>query len=218
MYIRNWSTAAGDGTSLWVLLDLGSFPIRHPSGYVWFLWAFSQLQSQSVMTGMNLNQNPCMPSWTGVFLFVIFLSVALSGSRCMFTSGLFQVLLNLINQFSIYVMFLFFPYFTPKLFNFFCIRLLICHCALSTNLLVEFSFVFFLGKVISCFMYFAWLCPITFWVYVFPLISFDLFLLVVLSDLSEVVFFEDLYIPLGSCVFYFSQQFLLLLQFLYLSI
>ena len=38
-------------------------------------------------------------------------------------------------------MFFLSPYFTPKLFCFFCLQLLICLCALSTNLSVEISFV-----------------------------------------------------------------------------
>ena len=34
-----------------------------------------------------LNQNPWMPSWPGVFYFVTCLSITLSESRCMFSSG-----------------------------------------------------------------------------------------------------------------------------------
>ena len=35
----------------------------------------------------SLNQNPCLPLWSDVFQFSIFLSVALSESMCMSTSG-----------------------------------------------------------------------------------------------------------------------------------
>ena len=40
-------------------------------------------------------------------------------------------------------MFFRFSYFTPKLDCFLCIWLLVCPCAFSTNLLVEFAFIFF---------------------------------------------------------------------------
>ena len=50
--------------------------------------------SQSVMQVNFLNQNPCMPSQTGVFLFGIFLRVALSESICIFSLGLSSTLGN----------------------------------------------------------------------------------------------------------------------------
>ena len=80
-----------------------------------------------------------MLSWPDIFQFGIFLSVALSGSRYMYTSEL-----SLITSFSCYLsiqsfwLFFWFPYFT-LLFLF--IRLLVFPCVFSADLLVKFSFV-----------------------------------------------------------------------------
>ena len=49
--------------------------------------------------------------------------------------------------------------------------------------LVEFSFV-----ILECFVFIVWSCPEIFWVFLLSPISFDLFLPVVLSNLSAVVF------------------------------
>ena len=49
------------------------------------------LSSRASLSWMDvnfLNQNPCMPSWPGVFQFSTFLLVALSDSRCLSTSVL----------------------------------------------------------------------------------------------------------------------------------
>ena len=75
-------------------------------------------------------------------------------------------------------MFFLFPYLTRKLFCFLCIRLLVCHRAFFTDLLVEFSFVIFEG-----FFFFGvsitWLFRGNFWVSLPLPISFDLCLQIV---------------------------------------
>ena len=73
-----------------------------------------------------LNQNPYIPSWTSDFQFSTFFSVDLSDSRCIPASGFLWSLYNSAFSFMLFL----FLYFTPKLFCFLCIRLL-----------VEFSFV-----------------------------------------------------------------------------
>ena len=61
----------------------------------------------------------------------------------------------------------------------------LCLCALSINLLVEFFFRYF---GMSGFVCIAWPCPGTIWVFLLLQTSFELFLPVVFSDLSVVVF------------------------------
>ena len=62
------------------------------------------------------------------------LHVCLSSSS---TCNFFHV----IHPFGLSIMFSLFPYFTPKLFCFLCIQLLVCFRAFSIYLMVEFSFV-----------------------------------------------------------------------------
>ncbi len=79
------------------------------------------------------------------FLIWYFFSIALCNSRCT-SDSVFS--LSLLNYFSSYLsirpfcyVLSLFPHFTPKLFCFLCIRLLVCTRSFPTNLLVEFSFV-----------------------------------------------------------------------------
>ena len=119
-----------------------------------------------------LNQNPRLSSRPNVFQFAIFLTIALIESRCMFASEPFSSLStsffssNLSIQHFRYVPF---PYFTPKLFRFFYIWLLICFGALSTNF-VRMIFFRYFGR--SCFVCIAYLCIGTFWVFLYSPISF----------------------------------------------
>ena len=86
------------------------------------------------------NQSPCMPSWLSVFEFGIFLSVQMY----VYTSGLFESNLGVFK----FLQFFFSCYSSIQPFccvlSFFHILfqnylVLVCFCALSNNLLVEFS-------------------------------------------------------------------------------
>ena len=63
-----------------------------------------------------------------------------------------QVYLSIRTIFSISIMFFLFPYFTPKLFCFLCIPLVVCPCRYFTNFLVEFSFIILECSVLFIFI------------------------------------------------------------------
>ena len=67
--------------------------------------------------------------------------------------------------------------------RFFCIQLLIYLCALFLNLLIKFSFVI----LESIFLFVVLPCPVTFWIFLFSSISFDLFP-AVLYSLAHIFF------------------------------
>ena len=133
-------------------------------------------------------------------IFSNFLSLALSDFWCMFASGhSLSSIFHVIYLFSLSCIFFTFQYFTPKLFCFFCIRLLNCLCVISTYLLVEFSFITLESPFFVCI---AWPYVSIVWVSLLSPTSFDLFILIVLSDLPAVVFLKSFHISLGSCAFY----------------
>ena len=76
-----------------------------------------------------LNQKPCIPSWPGVFQFDIILSVVMSKSVCISafrpTSNPSISLVILFIHSAFLLRFFWLPYFCPKSFGFFCIRLLV---------------------------------------------------------------------------------------------
>ena len=110
-----------------------------------------------------------------IFKFGIFLSVAFSESRCMFTSGFsstscnsffffdfFQFFLHVIYPFSIFVIFFLFPYFTPK-----------------PVIFSDLSAVFFLGFsfqcILVCFPFFSsFACWLSFFIYPIKVLHFCL--------------------------------------------
>ena len=89
------------GTFLW-----GSFWIIHPG--ICFLHAFILFGCKSVLYGGEiLNENPWMPSRSGVFQFAIFLSVVLSLSGCMLTWGPSSSIFNFVPMLFIHSAFFF---------------------------------------------------------------------------------------------------------------
>ena len=121
-----------------------------------------------------------MPLWLGIFLFGFFLSIALNESWDVFASRFSSSSSNFFPSYSFILHFFYvlsFSIFYSKILSFFCFWLMICLCTHSTNLLVEFSFVILEYPVLFVLMYSVQ-------------VSFDLFLPVVLTDLSVVVFLE----------------------------
>ena len=99
------------------------------------------------------NLNPCIPSRPGVFQFDIF-CIILYKSMCICAFGPSSSLSSSFIVLLIHSAFLLFswlPYFTPKLFSFSCIWLLVCFCVISPNLEVEFSFVVLECSTLYCF-------------------------------------------------------------------
>ena len=94
---------------------------------------------------------------------------------------------HVIYPFSLSIMFFLFPYFTPELFCFHCIQLLVCPCAFSINLSVEFSFIMLEGPVL--FVLFNSV-QVSFEFLFFHQYFLIPFLLVVLSDLSTILFWH----------------------------
>ena len=132
-----------------------------------------------------------------VFSCSIFLSIALRESRCMSISkpslspcnSFFYV----IYQFALSVMSFLFPDFTPKLFCFLCIQLLVCFSCILLQL-------HYFGR--SYFVCVVWPCSSIFRVFLLSLILFYLFCQDLLSDLST-VFFSSFYPNIWLCVFFF---------------
>ena len=139
-----------------IFLNQCDLSFGHPFGHV-CLSASIHFDDQSVMDGGKfLNQNPCMPSWPGVFQFGIF-SVILSESKCIFAFSLssspsasFPLLL--IHSAFFVVVFFWFLYITSKLFSFPCICLLVCLRAIYPYLLVEFFSLFW--NILFCLYFF----------------------------------------------------------------
>ena len=119
------------------------------------LWILCSILSSASLSWMEvnfLNQKPCIPSWTGVFLFDIFW-VTSWVNQCVFPiSGLFdsfEFSFHIVYQFSPFVIFFWLPHFSPKSLGFFCIRLLVCFSVISSQLLIEFSFIVYECPVLS---------------------------------------------------------------------
>ena len=125
-------------------------------GYACFLIAFNQLQYESVLDGheffkpesIDVNKASRFPIW-------YFLECC---SKCvqvyvhlrvffMFFRFFFQVIYPFRNSVILFPC----TYFTPKCFRFFCLWLLICLSVLSTNPLVDFSFVILQYPVLCVF-------------------------------------------------------------------
>ena len=132
---------------LGILPDKNIIPFRHALRYAYFLKAFTLLQSQSLVNGREfLNQKQCMLPFLDVFHFRIF-GCCLSVSRSIIASGLssnpsksfYKSFIH--STFSLYVLSFFIHDSKFILLFFFCPRLLMCLHTLSTNILVEFSFV-----------------------------------------------------------------------------
>ena len=148
-----------------------------------------------------LNQKPCIPSFPGVFQFNTFL-VSFWVNRYVFPlSSLLRALLILLsyclsirpfrNVFRL-------PYFSPKSFDFLCIRLLVCFRVISSQLLVEFSFVALEFPVLSVFFY-----PLSIsLIFLSSTVFSGLFLLVVLF-VCFFLCFLFLFVPTYSSVFPF---------------
>ena len=103
-------------------------------------------------TRISFSQNRCMPSWLGIFQFGSFFGC----SKQVYEYILFgvflrvlSILFHVIHPFSLSVIFFLFLYFTPILFCFIRIRLLVCLCAFSTHFFLEFSFVILEVPVLS---------------------------------------------------------------------
>ena len=180
---RHLSKKSEDDPFLGVFLYQCSFSFLHSLGYAYF-FTFTQSQGQSVDDGRKLfNQNPCIPSWPGVFQLGGMLHEV---NRVVYLGTFFEFLkffFHTIYPFTNFAVFFPFPYFTPKLFCIFCIRLMIC-----LHQIVSRIFIRFFWKVI-CFVSVAWSCPGIFCVFPLSPVSFNLFLLVLLTDLSTVAVF-----------------------------
>ena len=91
-----------------------------------------------------MNQNPCIPSWPGAFQFDILFSVALSKSTRILISGPSSSpsssLVIFFYPFSVFVMFLWLPYFSPKSFGLLYCWLLVCFRVTPFQLLVGIFF------------------------------------------------------------------------------
>ena len=86
--------------------------------------------------------------------------------------------------FGLFVMFVLFPYFTPKLFCFLCIYLLFFLCAFSVKSLVEFSFI-----ILECSVLFVLLNSVTV-SFKFSFFGQHFSLQVVFLDLSAISFWS----------------------------
>ena len=161
-----------------------------------------------------VNQNPYISSSTGVFHCGMFLNVALSKFWCMFTLEHPQGLLILLSCYlSIQHFCYVFPflYISPKLFYFFCFRLLHHPCSFSTNRLVNFSFV-----ILEFPVFFLFSNPVPILFESFFLCQYlDVILKILLFDLLGVVFLGPLHY-VGFLLFSLLQLFHLSC-FLYLS-
>ena len=86
-----------------------------------------------------------------------FFSVFPSKLMCIFifnhSSSLSNSFFHVAYPFGFFVMFSWLPYFSPKLFGFSCIRLLVCFRVFSPNLLVEFTFVVLECTILSVLFY-----------------------------------------------------------------
>ena len=103
-----------------------------------------------------LNQKPCIPSWPGIFQFDIFFSVVLSKSVCISAFGpSLRPSSSLVISFiqSAFLLYFWLPYFCPKLLGFSWIRLLVCFSVISSQLLIEFSFIVLECLVLSVLFY-----------------------------------------------------------------
>ena len=148
-----------------------------------------------------------MPWWPNVFLFGIFFVVffLVSLSVCL-PLGLLQVLailFHVIYPFGFSVMFFLFIYLAPESFSFVYIRWVIHLSLCFLHCPVGRIFVHCFGR--SCFTYSAYI----FWVSLLSVIYFGFFLSVILSIISAVVFFFDLFIPLRPWIFSFLSVFAL---------
>ena len=91
-----------------------------------------------------LNQKPCIASWPVVFQLDIFFRIIFSKSICI---SAFRPSLSpsnslvIVYSFSLFVGFFWLPYFSPELFSFFCIWLFALFPIISSQLLIEFSFI-----------------------------------------------------------------------------
>ena len=173
-------------------MNPGSFPNYHLFGYAFFFKTFAQLQREYVVDRREFfkNHNGLVFSNLVFSLNVVFNVLVYT---CLW---LLRVQLISFSSFVISVMIFMFPCFTPKLFYLLCIRLLVSFRAFATNS-VAFSLVILEYPVFFCIVRF---CFGIYWASLLSLISFDLFIRVVLPELSAVVFFF---------FFVFSSQYIL---------
>ena len=138
------------------------------------------------MDGLEfLNQNPCIPSWPGVFQFSTFFSFSSVETTTTFTSGTPSSPSNSFFMIFINSAFLIYSFCSHILLqNFFVSFASDCWFLCIVCRLVGWIFFRYFGM--PCFVCIVWPCPGTFWVSLLSAISFDVTLPVVLSDLSVV--------------------------------
>ena len=146
------------------------------------------------------NQNPSISSSSAVLKFVFF-RVSLEDSwlcspRCLFR--VLQILFFMLFIYSAFPLFFLFPYFTPKWFSLFSMQLFICFCAMSINLLVDFSFV-----ILEIPLLFVLLDPIR---HLLSLLSIYYCFSTCIFRLIYRSYFGIFFILLGSFAFYLPLQ------------
>ena len=183
-----------------VSLDQGSFSVSYSFEYVSFLNAFVQLQGQSVMDGREFlkSESIFLPGW-------YFLK--------WYSSGLVRVL-----QYFFHVIY---PFSISDVFS---ISIFYSKIVLSPLHTVVGLFLYilqwFMGRILfPCFRRFYFVCIDWHYSSIFRIsllspISFDLFLPVVLSDLTEIAFLRFFNIVFFLCVL---SSLIFLSQLLYLS-
>ena len=134
-----WSFLSSSSQVLVLLVSICSFLVLVCRECMWILWTRSYV----------FHQRLAFSSW-------IFFSVVLSKSMCISALGLSSspssslVILFIHSALSLCF---WLPYFRPKSFGFFVIRLLVCFCVIPSQLLIEFSFVVLECSVLSVLFY-----------------------------------------------------------------